>query len=223
MPHEIIAVRDARSLAEAYNRALGRCRGDLIILSHDDIDILAPDFATRLVRSLQTFDVVGVAGGTVFKGPQWKSCGHPHLRGWITHPSANGKCYLAGVLSPRPVSHDVVTLDGVFLAAHRDVFTDVRFDEDTFDGFHLYDIDWSYRVAQAGFRLGVAGDLLLVHSSRGRFGDEWVRYADRFCAKHRVEPAPAGPAMLFEAELENSDQVRQFYARLETLATEVGR
>jgi tetratricopeptide (TPR) repeat protein len=219
VPHEIIAIRDARSLAEAYNRAIAKCRGDLVILSHDDIDILASDFSPRLRRHLRQFDVVGVVGGTRLNGPQWKSCGHPHLRGWITHPAPNNEGYLVGVLDPRPVGRDLAALDGVFLAVHRDVFSDVVFDEETFDGFHLYDIDWSCRASKAGFRLGVAGDLLVLHASRGQYRDEWRRYAERFCRKHQVELSAVGPTMIFEAELETLEHVRQFYTRLELLAS----
>ena len=48
---EMIAIRDAASLAEAYNRGLDHATGELIVLSHDDIDVLAPDFAARLVAT----------------------------------------------------------------------------------------------------------------------------------------------------------------------------
>jgi len=41
-PYEIVAVRDARSLAEGYNRGVARSSGDIVILSHDDIEFLDP-------------------------------------------------------------------------------------------------------------------------------------------------------------------------------------
>jgi hypothetical protein len=41
-PHEVIAIRDARSLAEGYNRGLDRSSGDIVIFSHDDIEFLDP-------------------------------------------------------------------------------------------------------------------------------------------------------------------------------------
>jgi len=39
---EIVAVGDARSLAEGYNRGVARSSGDIVILSHDDIEFLDP-------------------------------------------------------------------------------------------------------------------------------------------------------------------------------------
>jgi hypothetical protein len=51
--HEIVSIRNARSLAEAYNWALRHSVADVVVLSHDDVDILAPDFAVRLFERLQ--------------------------------------------------------------------------------------------------------------------------------------------------------------------------
>ena len=215
MPHELIAIRDARSLAEGYNRGIALSKGDIVLLSHDDVDILAPDFAQRLLVHLSSFDVVGVMGATAMSGPKWRWSGHPHLRGWITHHTSDDDSLHAAIVDPRPVAGDVVVLDGVLFAARRAVCDAIEFDEDTFDGFHLYDIDWTYRAAQAGFRLAAAGDLLVVHASRGRFDSVWARYAKDFCAKYSAEylPQPA-PSHLFEAAFRSPSEIQAFFGRL---------
>ena len=219
-PHELIAIRDARSLAEAYNRGVAASRGDVVLLSHDDIDVLVPDFAARLHEHLRTFDALGVMGATQMSGPGWTWSRHPHLRGWITHRGPEEDGWYASVVDPRPVAGDIVVLDGVFMAARRSVFDEVRFDDETFDGFHLYDIDWSCRAAEAGFRLGVAGDLGIVHESRGRFGEKWAAYAERFCDKHWLDDLPPPPpSQLFEARFETIEQLRSFFDRLTHLGT----
>jgi hypothetical protein len=53
---EIVGIHDARSLAEGYNRGIARSRGERVILSHDDIEILtvirvARRCAPRRIRS----------------------------------------------------------------------------------------------------------------------------------------------------------------------------
>ena len=212
LPHEITVIRDAKSLAEAYNRGIARSSGEIVVLSHDDVDILAADFAARLQRHLQRFDVVGVMGAVQMSGPAWGWSGHPNLRGWITHHAPDTREWFVDIVDPCCVAEDIVVLDGVFLAAKRPVFDAVQFDAETFDGFHLYDVDWSYRAAMAGFRVAVAGDLLLVHESRGSFDPDWQRYAERFCAKHAVGEKPGAPhRQVFEAALDNADQVRNFF------------
>jgi hypothetical protein len=218
VPHEIISIRDARSLAEAYNRAVAASGADIVVLSHDDVDVLAPDFAARLLRHLGSVDVVGVVGSTHVAGPAVGWSGHPHLRGWITHHAAGDAAWSVDVLDPRPVAHDLVLLDGVFLAARRDVFARLPFDADLFDGFHLYDVDWSFRAARSGLRLAAAGDLELVHASRGGYDDAWQRYADRFVAKHALAPAPPAPSSFFGASLDSAVQARAFFAELALLS-----
>lgn len=217
--HEIISIRDARSLAEAYNWALRRCAADVIVLSHDDVDILAPDFAARLFERMQTFDVIGVAGSTRMDGPAIGWSGHPHLRGWITHHAHRSATWQADVLDPRPVAGDIALLDGVLLAGKREAFRAVSFDAANFDGFHVADVDWSYRASRAGFRLGVAGDLLLVHASRGNYDATWQRYADRFSRKHDAGRTPPAPSSFFGAALDSPEQVCSFFSLLAALAS----
>src|SRR5688500_4141752 len=64
-PHEIVRIPDARSMSEGYNRGLAQVRGDVIVMSHDDLELLAPrDFARRLLGHMDRFDLLGVAGTT---------------------------------------------------------------------------------------------------------------------------------------------------------------
>ena len=64
VPHEIVTIRNARSLAEAYNWAVRNSVADVIVLSHDDVDVLADDFVARLFDHLRSFDALGVVGST---------------------------------------------------------------------------------------------------------------------------------------------------------------
>ena len=217
--HEIVSIRDARSLAEAYNWALRHSEADVIVLSHDDVDVLAADFAVRLFGLMQTFDVVGVAGSTRMDGPAIGWSGHPHLRGWITHHAHGSATWQVDVLDPRPVAGDIALLDGVLLAGKREAFRAVPFDAANFDGFHLADVDWSYRASRAGFRLGVAGELLLVHASRGNYDATWQQYADRFSRKHGAGRTPPAPSSFFGAALDSPEQVRAFFALLAALSS----
>src|SRR5512144_3297135 len=75
--HEIIGIHDARSLAEAYNRAARSAHGDIVVFSHDDIDIVSADLAGALTRAFATLDVVGVAGTSKLLNAYWPAAGHP--------------------------------------------------------------------------------------------------------------------------------------------------
>jgi Tfp pilus assembly protein PilF len=93
--HEIDTVWCPRSLAEAYNAAVARSSADIVVLSHDDVDVLAPDFATRLVRGLAKFDALGVVvrwlsplrprlelsgvPGRISSGRRWRTAGRARV------------------------------------------------------------------------------------------------------------------------------------------------
>ena len=85
-PHEVVRVADARSLAEGYGRGIAQSRGDVLVLSHDDVEVISDDLPGRLRRHLGAFDLVGVAGTTRLAGPSWLSAGPPYIYGQIVHP-----------------------------------------------------------------------------------------------------------------------------------------
>src|SRR5467141_3918616 len=89
-PHEIVGIHDARSLAEGYNRGARQARGDLLIFSHDDIEIVSTDFAEAITRATETLDVVGVVGTSQVLAAYWPAAGHPYLHGWVAQPAPDG-------------------------------------------------------------------------------------------------------------------------------------
>jgi GT2 family glycosyltransferase len=185
-PHEFISITDAKSLAEGYNRGVRQARGELLVLCHDDIEVISPDFRQILLSRLQRFDLIGVAGATQLKGPRWLQAGPPHIFGQIAHYIQTEQAYDVVVWSvPARAIPGICVMDGVFLAGKRKVFENVQFDEQTFDGFHLYDLDFTFRAARSGFRLGVCTDLAIIHASIGSYDQAWERSAARFSDKHQ--------------------------------------
>ncbi len=186
-PYELIRIDDAKSLSEGYNRGVAKARFNTVVLCHDDIDLLSDDaLANILHKALHEFDVVGVAGARVLKSAFWLNGGPSNSAGLVIHGPA-GQTDAPFSINYYDNSTDrsipVQALDGVFIAAKKQVFDSIRFDPDVFDGFHLYDIDFTYRCHLAGLRIGVCKDLLLVHSSVGNFGNDWLRYEARFHKK----------------------------------------
>lgn len=171
---EMIGIFDAKSLCEAYNRGAARASGEILIFCHDDIDIVHADFGERLLHHLTVYDVVGVAGASRLVDADWGHAGLPYVHGQIIHKPAGQEDYLyfaAGLQAP--VVDNIHALDGVFIGMRREVWEAVRFDDATFDGFHGYDIDFTYRAHLAGYRLAVSMDLLLIHFSTGGYDLHW--------------------------------------------------
>src|SRR3989344_9511889 len=72
---EIIGIHDAKSLGEGYNRGIRLSCGSILVFSHDDIEILSPDFKYKLMRYLAKYDIIGVAGTTPLIGGNWVGAG----------------------------------------------------------------------------------------------------------------------------------------------------
>src|SRR5512143_2259204 len=167
--HEIIGIRDAASLASAYNWAARRAAGEIVVFSHDDVEIVSADLVPALRRAFASLDVVGVAGTSLVVDAYWPRAGAPHLHGWMASPGPDG--YTVNVYGvDAAATSGLAALDGAFFATRAEVLGRVPFDESTFDGFHGYDVDFTFRAHEAGFR----------------FGSDWARYAERFAAKHRT-------------------------------------
>lgn len=209
--HEFIRIRDARSLAEGYNRGMDLGRGELLIFCHDDIEVLQPDFLRRLLGHLERCDVVGVAGTTRLKDSHWGSAGVPATHGQVLQPLESGEGYVLNVFC-QDGDHQgddgdgrIQALDGLFIAARRAAAKALRFDEATFDGFHLYDLDFSFRAHLGGYRVGVCHDILIYHQSNGRKDEVWQRYGVRFEDKFagRLSLDPAGPPLVYQVRVQD--------------------
>lgn len=195
VPHEIIGIHDATSLCQGYNRGFGMSRGEILVFSHDDVQILTPDFAARLVASLAGHDLVGVVGSAYLSGATWFGSGWPHLRGQVGVPADSGTGTVANFFGLYGTfAEGVQAMDGFFLAARRSLCLKLPFDEKTFDGWHLYDIDFSFSAHLKGFRCAVANDQVMIHHSRGKFGDKWDFYRNRFLEKYEGQLTFTGPA-----------------------------
>jgi GT2 family glycosyltransferase len=108
-------------------------------------------------------------------------------------------------------------LDGLLLATRRGVAQRVGFDAATFDGFHFYDLDFTYRAHLLGLRLAVTTDVIAVHASTGNFGEAWQRYVERFRAKFPALVAPAGKHHAYGERFRTPGEVVRFYDALRGL------
>lgn len=222
-PYEIVGVHDAKSLCEGYNRGLRRAKGDVCVFSHDDIEILSDDLGGTLRRHLKDWDVVGVAGTTRMCAMGWANSGIRHARGVVTHRTPEGyEIQFLG--APDIVNGAIQGLDGVFFAARRDVAEKIGFDAVTFDGWHGYDTDFTFRCYLAGYRLAVCLDIRLIHFSSGTVDEAWMRYAQRFQEKHEAHlSSDAGQWLEVRKRVLSREDVLAAYdtARLRALTDEI--
>ena len=188
--YELIRIADAKSLAEGYQRGVAQSSGEFVVLSHDDIEIISAKPAELIRTRLAKIDLFGVAGTTRLIDSKWLSAGPPYIFGQILH-SAHNQLGINIFGAPRRVVPNIQACDGVILCARRSVFDVVQFDAATFDGFHLYDIDFTFAAHLAGLKLAVCNDLCVLHRSTGSYNQSWETFDQRFMEKRRSQlPSP---------------------------------
>ena len=217
-PHEFIVIRDAQSLAEAYTRALAAARHEWVVFSHDDVEI-APGSFEAFDHAFERCDIVGVAGSRKVAGPAVMWAGHPHLHGRVAYPAKGEAAWDLTVFSLESGLVDgMQALDGFLFAARREAARRIGFDAQTFDGFHFYDLDFTYRAHRAGLRLAVTTEAAAIHASEGRFEADWQRYAQRFRAKYPELASSAGPHHSYGTRLAAREELARLHDALRGLA-----
>ena len=168
----IIKTDNKKGLCQVYNEILDAegDKYDAIIFCHDDVTIDSVNFVDRTLTGLQTYDVVGVAGGSKIKKNTpilWHVMTDKMTHsGIVFHPHHEYKefCFPT-TFGPRP--KEVAVLDGVYLSVKpKTLFEkEIKFDENI-KGFHHYDIKFSIDCKLAGLSLGTL-DINIIHQSPG--------------------------------------------------------
>jgi SAM-dependent methyltransferase len=186
----IIEATTDRSIFEAYNEVLDAVaeRDDLeaLVLLHDDTELLDPAFCEKVRRRLADPDVgvIGVVGARDVATLSW----------WDADPFGH-VVDSRGELDFGGGSHDVETVDGLLMVLSPRAVRELRFDADSFTGFHGYDADFCFQARAAGLRV-VVDDIRVMHHTKGGYGNKpEFRKADAaWRRKWRSESAAASPA-----------------------------
>lgn len=184
LAYELIVIEDhngSTGLCKAYNQGARRAQYDVLCFMHDDIRYETENWGQVVCSVLEdrTIGLLGIAGGVV--KTQVPSDWEGRYKGVEAHLIQHYK-YRAGdpilfrsSYSGSPLA-EVVVLDGTWLCSRKDVFENMQFDEQTFPGFHGYDIDYSLQVGQK-YRVCVTFNVLVQHFSDGNYSAEWIRAA----------------------------------------------
>jgi GT2 family glycosyltransferase len=182
-------VETADSIFAAYNEALehfATVEGlEALVLLHEDVELLDPRFGARLREALRdpSVAVVGAVGARGVTSLAWWE-GELAGRALETRGTVEGG--FADV--------EVDAVDGLLLALSPWAVRHLRFDAETFTGFHGYDVDLCLSARAAGRRVVVA-DLLLMHHTKGGYGDRaaWDAADAALRAKWGLSGGGSGP------------------------------
>lgn len=188
---------NTHDLFTGYNAGAAQTTGEILIFIHDDARLLCNALAfgrpLQLLLDAHT-GFIGAAGsrlldttgmwwaGNLSREESLKNC-----RGLIFHPDTNefgihAKNWPGG----RALFGQVLVVDGVLLMCHRRVFDHLQgFDAGTYQGFHFYDVDTTFRAHQLGLK-NYAAPLPLLHLSSGKYDEAWEKNRAIFAEKHKA-------------------------------------
>ena len=177
-------------ICTAYNRGVEKAQGEIVVFVHDDVFFVESGWGNVLKKKFsdESVGLVGVAGTEYLfaENPGWVLAGRPFIHGHVIHELNNGNIYNLTVFSWEKKDKNVVAVDGLFIAVRKSLFSRIAFDEETFDGFHFYDLDLCMQVRKT-HRCIVTWDILVKHQSGGAFDEIWKKYALKFIKKYHSE------------------------------------
>lgn len=184
--YEMIWIDDpSGGIAKAYNTGASRSQFRYLCFVHDDVLFHTRGWDLSVISHLedQKTGLVGILGGRYKSafGLGWRDGKTEFYRMNVISRTAGGKHFLVNPLDEE--KSEVLCLDGVFICCRKDVWQQFKFDEATFNGFHFYDIDFSFRAAQH-YKNYVLYDILIEHFSSGHRGREYVTQGLKFDRKH---------------------------------------
>lgn len=177
---EIVNTGD-RSLTDCYNEILYKSNNDIIVFTHSDLEIRTDNWGNKLLKHFKRnpeYAILGVAGGKEMpvSGMWWENPKTMYGQVYHTH---EGKTWLSAYsANVNNQIQETVIVDGVFFSVNR---TKIKVGFNTnFDGFHFYDIDFSFNNHINGVKVGVHFDIMINHFSIGQTNEKWEENRIKF-------------------------------------------
>lgn len=208
---DIIAIENdnEKSLTQVYNEGLKRAKNDIVVFCHDDIIFETPYWHKKLVKHFKrnsTYGIIGVAGTDSMVNGQWWLVKEA-MHGIVNHSDGQKKWTSMFSKDQGFNIKPMIVLDGVFFAVDKTKIKET-FDE-TFKGFHFYDVSFTFANHLKGVNIGVITDIRLTHLSVGKTNQVWD--ANRKLFEHKF--ATNLPATLTKEKDIPSSQVINIITR----------
>jgi GT2 family glycosyltransferase len=171
-----------------------------MVFIHDDIEMLDFFWTYHVVDALTKYDMVGLAGNSqrTHRQAAWGSVGgdirtgnRDYFSGTVAMKNTNKSDVSRGCIGKGgvrifcfgPCDKKVVFIDGLFMAAHSDVFHKhkIRFDEQF--AFHFYDMDLCRQFEKKNLTVGTVG-ISVLHDDNNSYDDpSWEKTYAKYMKK----------------------------------------
>lgn len=186
--YEIIWIDNTNNkytICEAYNAGVNLAKYPFLCFMHEDIFFYSNNWGTTAIDAMADTNVgmLGVQGCTYFDESTIY---------WTMSGFKKANTILPGSIEKKkeddyPIQgNDVVIVDGMWMFTRKDLFRIIHWDENTYHGFHMYDLDLCMQIISHGMIIRLAEELWIQHNSYGNwnvdffqgcklFHDKWDR------------------------------------------------
>ena len=205
IPYEIIWIDNSdnqRNMCQAYNYGVSLAKYDYLCFMHEDIVFHSKDWGKMAIAAMSD-DSVGMLGvqGCVFFCESTTYWTKSLFRKAHIVQEKNGKKEKV-YEQDYPCGNDVVAIDGLWMFIKKECFgKGLKWDEEHFHHFHMYDMDMSMQMLHQGYKIRVLEDLWIEHLSWGNFNKYF--YEDNIIFHDKWDP------FLPVATIEVTDEVKE--------------
>lgn len=189
VPYEVIFFDNRQKdwgLSKVYNFLAARAKFDILCFSHEDVEFVSNNWGKTIIEQIQTPNcgIIGFAGSKAksktYSG--WGGGNHRNRRFNFSQVDVSGKEIIFKKSYDEEPLSKVLVLDGFCFFVKKTVWAANLFDENTFQRFHLYDLDFSLQVSLK-YQNYVNQDIKIRHFSAGSYSSEWKIETEKFHSK----------------------------------------
>lgn len=172
------------SLASIYNRGLNESNHPIVVFMHDDLELETQNVSqelSRLFHNHPAHGIIGLAGTNHLTNGGWWTL-RSSLFGQVKHIKEGKLCQINYSASLGDSLANVVCVDGLFIAVHKDRIRK-PFNE-KFKGFHFYDIPFCVDNLLERVKVGVTTKIVALHKSEGKLSEAWHRECALFLGEY---------------------------------------
>ncbi len=168
--HELIVIDNSQNqydIFQAYNEGERRSKGDVLCFMHEDVLFRSDNWGKTIERYFTNNEQIGLIG---FAGSHFLADSPMY---WYSSPFVSQHNLNNDQGKVEEHFHEewfgernhieVVAVDGFCFFVRRNLFDIIAFDEKTYKGFHLYDMDICMQVIESGYKVCVIRDVLTEH------------------------------------------------------------
>ena len=186
--YELITIDNSQndySMFSAYNEGVRRANGDILCFMHEDVLYHTQNWGLNVEKRFCNDNSLGLIGvlGSHYLANCVCNVGDSGLLSSNYYTKDKEKYYYRDKYFDETGATEVVCVDGMWFCIRKSLFNNkIEFDE-TFPGFHYYDMDICLQIVKNNYKVEVVNDVLVEHFSQGDIDACFIKNSFKFYEK----------------------------------------